>query len=95
MEDLEDEYDGNEENGQWIRRLGDNEYIVNARIELDELCEKLQIELPEGKYLTLAGLILDRTHSVPEKGAVIKEQGISLVVHRSTAQAIIEVRLHW
>jgi CBS domain containing-hemolysin-like protein len=95
VEDLEDEYDSHEESGQWIRRLGDNEYVVSARIELDELCEKLQIELPTGKYLTLAGLILNKTHRVPNKGTVIKEGGISLVVHRSTAQAVLEVRLHW
>ncbi|MES9897578.1 MAG: hemolysin family protein [Sedimenticola sp.] len=95
VEDLEDEYDGDEDGGQLIRRLGDSEYIVNARIALDELCEKLQIELPQGRYITLAGLILDRTHSVPETGAVIKEGGISLAVHRSTAQAISEVRLYW
>ncbi|MEJ1297667.1 MAG: hemolysin family protein [Candidatus Sedimenticola sp. (ex Thyasira tokunagai)] len=95
VEDLEDEYDSHEDGGQMIRQLGDNEYVVNARIALDELCEKLQIELPQGRYITLAGLILDRTHSVPETGTVIKVQEISLVVHRSTAQAISEVRLHW
>ena len=57
-----------------------------ARIEVDELCEKLQIKLPRGRYVTLAGLILDKTHTVPEKGAVIKEKGISLVVHHSTGR---------
>jgi len=95
VEDLEDEYDSSEESGSWIRRLGESEYIVNARIELDELNTKLKINLPEGNHLTLAGLLIDRTNSVPETGTVITEQGISLVVHRSTAQAIVEVRLHW
>jgi putative hemolysin len=95
VEDLEDEYDDSEDNDKGIRRLGENDYLVNARIEVDELCEKLQIKLPQGRYVTLAGLILDKTHTVPEKGAVIKEKGISLVIHRSTAQAILEVRIHW
>jgi CBS domain containing-hemolysin-like protein len=95
VEDLEDEYDGSEDNSQWIRRLGKNDYLVNARIEVRELCEKLQIELSEGRYVTLAGLILDKTRSVPEKGTVIKEDGISLVVQHSTAQAVLEVRIHW
>ncbi|MCG6939028.1 MAG: hemolysin family protein [Gammaproteobacteria bacterium] len=95
VEDLEDEYDESEENNQLIRRLGKNDYLVNARIEVDELNEKLQISLPVGRYVTLAGLILDRTHRVPEKGMVIKQDGISLVVHQSTAQAIHEIRIHW
>lgn len=95
VEDLEDEYDGSEDNSQWIRRLGKNDYLVNARIEMRELCEKLQLELPEGRYVTLAGLILERTHTVPEKGTIIKEGGLSLVVHHSTAQAVLDVRIHW
>ena len=95
VDDLNDEYDGSEDSGQWIRCLGDNDYLVNARIEVDELCDRLKIELSEGRYATLAGLILDKTHAVPKKGTVIKEGNISLVVHQSTAQSILEVRLHW
>ena len=95
VEDLEDEYDGSVEDGHWIRRLNENEYLVSARVEVDELNEKLQIELLEGRYVTLAGLILDRTHKVPKKGHIVKEGDISLVIHRSTAQAILEVRIHW
>jgi len=95
VEDLEDEYDDSEDNGQWIRHLGENDYLVNARIEMDELKEKLQIELPEGRYVTLAGMILDKAHRVPQKGSVIQEGGVSLVIHSSTAQAIQEVRIHW
>jgi len=95
VEDLEDEYDDSGDSDQWIRRLSDNDYLVSARIEVDELCEQLQIELPRGRYVSLAGLILDRTHRVPERGYVIKEQGVSLVIHRSTAQAVLEVRVHW
>ena len=95
VEDLEDEYDDSEDNGQWIRHLGENDYLVNARIEMDELKEKLQIELPEGRYVTLAGMILDKAHRVPQKGSVIQEGGVSLVIHNSTAQAIQEVRIHW
>ena len=95
VEDLEDEYDGSVEDGHWIRRLNENEFLVSARVEVGELNEKLQIELPEGRYVTLAGLILDRTHKVPKKGHIVKEGDISLVIHRSTAQAILEVRIHW
>jgi len=95
VEDLEDEYDDSEDNGQWIRQLGENDYLVNARIEIDELKEKLQIKLPEGRYVTLAGMILDKAHRVPQQGSVIQEGGVSLVIHSSTAQAVLEVRIHW
>lgn len=96
VDDLNDEYDASEDNNdQWVRRMGDNDYLVNARIEVNELCDRLNIELSKGRYATLAGLILNKTHAVPEKGTTIKDGNISLVVQKSTAQSILEVRLHW
>lgn len=96
VEDLNDEYDASEDNtDRWIRHLGDNDYLVNARIEVNELCDRLNIELSKGRYATLAGLVLDKTHAVPEKGTIIKDGNISLVVQKSTAQSILDVRLHW
>ncbi len=95
VEDLEDEYDRQEEEDKLIQRLGEKEYIVSARIEMDELCNRLKIDLPKGRYATLAGLILDKTHAVPSRGTTIRENGISLIVHRSTARAVMEVRICW
>jgi len=95
VEDLEDEYDEVDEDEHWVRRMGTTDYIVNARIELDELTEKLGIELRQGRYTTLAGFIVNRLHSVPAEGTVIVENDISLTVHRSSAQSVLEVRINW
>ena len=95
VEDLEDEYDEVDEDEHWVRRMGTTDYIVNARIELDELSEKLGIKLREGRYTTLAGFILNRMHAVPPQGTVIVENNISLTVHRSSAQSVLEVRINW
>jgi len=96
VEDLEDEYDSHQDTQeQLIRCLGDNDYIINARIELDLLCEKLGIDLPEGKYTTLAGFILHKTHSIPKEGDEIKQDKLLLTIHRSSAQAVLEVRINW
>ena len=95
VEDLEDEYDEVDEDEHWVRRMGTTDYIVNARIELDELSEKLGIKLRQGRYTTLAGFILNRMHAVPPQGTVIVENDISLTVHRSSAQSVLEVRITW
>ena len=95
VEELEDEYDRDARDEQWIRRLGERDFLVSARIELDELCEKLGIELPRGDYATLSGLLLAKLHQVPPEGTEIRENGIGLRVHRSTAQAVQEVRVRW
>jgi CBS domain containing-hemolysin-like protein len=96
VEDLEDEYDAVEDqSAEWIKKIGPNHYRVNARIELDELCEKLEIDLPRGNYATLAGLLLDKMRSVPHQGTVVKENGITLTVQRSSAKSVREVRIQW
>ena len=95
VEELEDEYDRKGDSEQWIQRLGERDYLVSARMELDELSERLDIEFPPGNYATLAGFILNKLHTVPTEGTEITEDGVSLRVHRSTAQTIREVRIRW
>ncbi len=96
VEDLEDEYDAVEDQSEeWIKKIATADYRVNARIEIDELCEKLKIDLPRGNYATLAGLLLDKMHSVPHQGTVMKENGITLTVQRSSAKSVREVRIQW
>jgi CBS domain containing-hemolysin-like protein len=95
VENLEDEYDDHHVGAdKLISKLNDNDYVVNARIELQALCDQLEIELPRGKYTTLAGFILVKTHSVPATGTVIREDGVTLTVTRRSAQAVLEVRIH-
>ena len=94
VEDLEDEYDSEEQaQNEYIQVLSDHEYIVNARIELDLLCENLKLKLFRGKYTTLAGFIIDKTHSIPKEGTEIVENGITFVVLKSSAKAIHEVKI--
>lgn len=95
VEELEDEYDSTADTEKLIQCVGENEYLVNARIELDDLCEELVIKLPRGKYTTLAGFILAKTHAVPAPGTVIKHKSITFIVSSSSAQAVLEVRISW
>lgn len=94
VENLEDEYDlGTKQRHNLIQRIAENEYLVSARIEIDDLCNTLDIYLPKGNYATLSGLILSRLHSIPAEGTVIKEDDITLTIHRSTEQVIQEVNI--
>ena len=95
VQELEDEYDRKGGAEQWLQRLGEHDYLVSARMDLDELRDRLDVELPAGNYATLAGFILNKLHSVPTEGTEITDNGISLKVHRSSAQTIREVRVRW
>ena len=95
VQDMEDEYDTEERPAPWLRKLGERDYLVSARIELDTLQEELAIVLPESRYTTLAGFLLERTHEVPSVGKVVKFEGISYTIRRATPQAIQEVGVRW
>jgi putative hemolysin len=95
VEEIEDEYDLKKRPTQWIRKISKTDYIVSARIEIDTLNEQLGIQLPKGKYATLAGYLLERAGEIPPPGAVIKAKKVFFTVKRSTPQAIQEVRVSW
>jgi len=96
VENLEDEYDtGAKQGHELIQRISEHEYLVSARIEIDDLCNTLEIALPKGNYATLSGLILSKLHSIPAEGTIVKEGSISMTIHNSTEQAVQEVKVEW
>jgi len=95
VEDITDEYDNQETSTQWVRRLGDQDYLVSARIDPDLFAEELGIKLPEGQYTSLAGFLLERVRDVPVAGAVINYKKVTFIIQRGSARAIEEVRVRW
>ena len=95
VEDIQDEYDAHESEIQWIRKLDERKYIVSARVDLDDLADKLSIELPRGRYASLAGFLLDKAKDVPRVGATIEYQRIRFTIQRGTPQAVQEVMVNW
>jgi putative hemolysin len=95
VEDIQDEYDAHETLTQWVRQVGERDYIASARIDLDSLQEELGIKLPNEKQASLAGFLLDKARDIPPVGAVIQCHGVSFTVYRGTPQVIQEVRVRW
>jgi len=93
--ELQDEFDHGETDPQWMRKLGDCHYMVSGRVEVDTLQQELGLDIPRGKYATLAGFLLERAKDVPEQGEVIVWQGITFTIHRAQPQVIQEVRIQW
>ena len=95
VEDLQDEYDAHEPDEDLFHKLDERDYLTSGRTELDQVSEQLGIKLPAGHYSTVAGFILHKTGSIPPQGTRVDEGTVTLTVHRSTAQAIHEVRIRW
>lgn len=95
VEDISDEYDTHEKPVQWVRKLGEKDYLVSGRIDPGSFADELGISLPEGVYASLAGFLLERVRDVPTAGTVVKYKKITFTVERASARVIEMVRVHW
>ncbi len=68
--EIDDEYDVED---LIERRIAPNEYVFSARIEIDYLNDKYNLNLPVSEeYETLGGLILNHYESIPAKGEEVQ-----------------------
>jgi putative hemolysin len=95
VEDIHDEYDDQESASEWMRRLDERTWLVSARVDLDSLMQALDIDLPKGRYASLAGFLLDKAKDVPQTGTVLEYQGIRFSIQRATPRVIQEVKVSW
>lgn len=79
MEDLAEELvgdfrDENDANVETIRPSGPGRYRIEGITHLSEIAEVTGCTLPEGDYETVAGFILDRLGSIPQRGEVVMHE---------------------
>jgi CBS domain containing-hemolysin-like protein len=63
--EIQDEYDTEE---PLIEELGPGEYLCDARLSVDDANKLASVEIPEGDFDTLGGLIYDRLGAIPKVG---------------------------
>ena len=98
MEDLFEEYFGefgeeSKNEALWVRKATPRQIDVHARVEIESLNERFALSLPEGDYLTLGGLILDRLGHIPARGERVDLESCRLVVLSSVGKKIHWVRI--
>jgi len=89
--EIEDEYDDEElvEN-----RLSEDEFILSARLEIDYLNDKYNVDLPVSEeYETLAGLIIQHHESIPDVNEKISIPPFEFDILQVTESKIEQVRL--
>ncbi|PTN08717.1 hemolysin family protein [Mangrovibacterium marinum] len=76
------------------RKINDNEFILSARIELDFLNEKYNMNFPlEENYETLAGFILFHHESIPKINTVITIGNFKFKILKASSTRIELVKL--
>lgn len=76
------------------KKISNNEYIFSARLEIDYLNEKYQLNLPVSEsYETLAGFIINNCQSIPELNDTIQIKSYSFAIIEATKTRVEKVKL--
>jgi putative hemolysin len=73
--------------------IDEDTFQVDAGLGISEINEKLNLDLPEGGYQTVAGFILDQLGYIPEKGEILEHKGLRLAIKSMDGVRIEEVEL--
>ncbi len=88
--EIDDEYD---RGPPTIRPEGPGLWRVLGRTKLAELNRQLHIDLPEGDYESVAGLVLHRLQRIPKEGEQLRIDEVNITVLSTSDRAIDELRI--
>lgn len=91
--DLHDEFDPPDDEPAIVRVDG-SRWLVDGRANVDDVRERLGIDVPDGEYVTLAGLLLDGLGHIPEEGESLRVNGWDLRVVEMDKRRIVKVVAH-
>lgn len=76
---IQDEFDHEEEE---VTQTGEHTFDVDGSIDIEELGDLLDVDLPEGDYDTVAGFIMDRLGRIPgeDEHPVIQYENVTFTV---------------
>lgn len=89
--DIRDEYDEDEEDE--VKEIAPNEYLVSGSAKLDDLNDRLDLELESEDYDSIGGLVIGLLEHLPEEGEVVDCGNIRLVVEHVEKNRIDKIRL--
>ncbi len=92
--EIHDEYDENEEES-FYKEINEHEFIVEGSVNLDDLNDRIDLELESEDYDSLGGYIIEKLDRLPdEKDELILENGIRMVVDSLDKNRIEKVHIY-
>ena len=88
--DIQDEYDREE---KLFERVNENAYIFNAKINIDEFNELMDMNLDDTDYETLGGFLYAQLDKIPNVGDTIEFNNVTFTVLSTRGRRITQVRV--
>jgi CBS domain containing-hemolysin-like protein len=87
--DLHDEFDEEEE--PMLVRVDGTRWLIDGQTNVDVVRERLGIDLPDGEYVTLGGLLFERFGHIPVEGEQVNVGGWDLRVVEMDKRRVAQV----
>lgn len=88
--DIQDEFDNERED---ILEIGDHAYLCDARINLEDLNERIHAALPDNDYDTLGGFVFDLFGKIPVKFEKASYRNFDFVIQDMDGHKIRSVKV--
>ncbi len=89
--EIQDEYDSE---APLFQKINDNTFSVDASMQLDEINDELNLNLPTEEGVdTLAGFLLGQFGSVPKIKEMLTYNGFEFIIEKATKKRIQQVRI--
>ena len=87
---IQDEYDNEEEE---IFQVSDNAYTVDGSTSIDEISDLVGVDLPEGDYDTIAGLVVETLGRIPKENEhpSVNIENLTLTVEKVEEKRIAKI----
>ena len=88
--DIQDEYDVEED---WLTEEEDGSALVDARLNIEDLGEHFEIEVPREKFDTVGGYVIHLLGHVPRQGEEVRDEHLLLTVVESDERKVRKIRV--
>jgi CBS domain containing-hemolysin-like protein len=87
--EIRDEYDEEE---QMFRKLDENAYLVNGKLDIDDLSDLLGTEIEGEGFETVGGLIYQALGRIPHQGEEVIVEDVRFIVSKVLGKRIVRVK---
>jgi len=90
--DVQDEFDDEERE---IKKLSDNKFSIDARIDIETFNEKFDLKLSEEEVDTLGGFLINQTGYIPKRNQVISYENAKFKIMSKRKNSLLRVSLEF
>lgn len=90
--DIRDEFDADEEDE--LKEISKGEYLADGSMNLDDINDRLGLELASEDFDSLGGFMIDRLEHLPAEGEEVDTEEVRLVVEKVNKNRIDKVHIY-